>query len=163
VWGSFSQAQGAPPLGELRLLFTIARAAVVQGPEVTDAWTEAGSTSGQRALRLGTSEAYCAVPPSGLQHAVGAGAVRNGRAGSGRAQPYSSGSAAVVPIRVSEGLGIALESSFQEGVKREVLRSLCQVQVLDGERVDKTIPFCFCLGRAGGSLCQVRILDGEKG
>ena len=30
-------------------------------------------------------------------------------------------------VRIGSGNGIALEGSFQEGVKRETLRSLCQV------------------------------------
>lgn len=35
--------------------------------------------------------------------------------------------AVVLPVRMSGGKGIALESSFQHGLKQERLRTLCQV------------------------------------
>ncbi len=38
-----------------------------------------------------------------------------------------SDSAAVVPVRVDSHNGVVLETSFQEGIRREALRSLAQV------------------------------------
>jgi hypothetical protein len=43
-----------------------------------------------------------------------------------RQQQPESMSASVLPVRVGDS-GVALESVFQEGVKWEVLRSLCQL------------------------------------
>lgn len=101
----------------------VARPPIVKAPEVTDAWAATGCTSGQRAIRIGNSETYCSVPPSGLQHALGAGAARETRFDA-EGGPTS---AVVTPVRMSEALGIAFESSFRDGVKVEIMRSLCQV------------------------------------
>ncbi len=109
---------------QLAVLLNVARPPIEQAQKVTDAWRATGCTSGQRAIRIGNSETYCSVPPSGLQHSVATGAGREARSDIDR----SVTSAVVTPVRVSEGLGIAFESSFRDGVKVEIMRSLCQVQ-----------------------------------
>ena len=43
-------------------------------------------------------------------------------------------SASVIPVRLRNGV-VALESSFRGGIKREVLRSLCQVSANRAEVV----------------------------
>jgi len=44
-----------------------------------------------------------------------------------RSQKQSDGSVSVLPVRIAGGEGVAFESIFHEGMKRERLRSLCQL------------------------------------
>ncbi|DBB13386.1 TPA: hypothetical protein ACH3X3_005119 [Trebouxia sp. C0006] len=75
----------------------------------TDAWLEHSSSAGQRALQVGDDSKWVVIASSGLQRAaanVGAGGMLKKN----------------LPMK-----GVALECSFRDGVKNEVLRSLCQL------------------------------------
>ncbi|KAK9834254.1 hypothetical protein WJX81_000411 [Elliptochloris bilobata] len=90
---------------------------------VTDAWTSAASTAGQRALRLAGESAWSPVSAS-AQAAPGAPMRTQNLKSSngGRTLPDE-----VAPVRLA-GDGVALESTFEGGSKRELLRALCQVE-----------------------------------
>ncbi|KAK9908805.1 hypothetical protein WJX75_003140 [Coccomyxa subellipsoidea] len=87
----------------------------------TDAWSAGKSTAGQRALRLAGAEDWAPVYTS-AQTLVNSSsqALKKG------ARSSDDTASSVVPVRM-RGAVVALESSFQGGVKREVLRSLCQL------------------------------------
>ncbi|DBB13382.1 TPA: hypothetical protein ACH3X3_005115 [Trebouxia sp. C0006] len=91
----------------------------------TDAWLEHSSSAGQRALQVGEDSKWVVIASSRLQRAaanVGAG----GMLKKNLPDKHKRRSAAVVlPVRMADE-GVALESSFRDGVKNEVLHSLCQ-------------------------------------
>ncbi|DBA81402.1 TPA: hypothetical protein ACH3X2_006820 [Trebouxia sp. C0005] len=92
----------------------------------TDAWSEHSSSAGQRALQIGDDSKWVVIASSGVQRAaanVGAG----GMLKKNLPDKHKHRSAAVVlPVCMGDE-GVALKSSFKDGVKNEVLRSLCQL------------------------------------
>jgi len=88
----------------------------------TDAWTSRTSTAGQQALRLAGDTAWSPVS-AGAQAAPSA-PPKPPPAGALDAPALPD---EVAPVAVRDD-GVALESSFEGGAKRELLRALCQVR-----------------------------------
>ncbi|KAK9819963.1 hypothetical protein WJX72_004515 [[Myrmecia] bisecta] len=96
-----------------------------EGHAPTDAWSAEASTAGQRALRIEADNRWALIPSDGLQRGVASSrAMLKNKLPN--LQQQASPVASVLAVRLGSE-GVALESSFQEGVKRETLRALCQV------------------------------------
>ncbi|KAK9864527.1 hypothetical protein WJX84_002714 [Apatococcus fuscideae] len=89
--------------------------------EPTDAWNAEISTAGQRAMRIDGQEQWTTLASSSLQRSINQQQHRR------KASRDHGPAAVVLPVRMPGGKGIALESSFQHGLKQERLRTLCQV------------------------------------
>jgi hypothetical protein len=88
----------------------------------TDAWTARTSTAGQQALRLAGDTAWSPVS-AGAQAAPSAPP----KPPPGGAPDAPAPPDEVAPVAVRDD-GVVLESSFEGGAKRELLRALCQVR-----------------------------------
>ena len=65
----------------------------------------------------------------------------------------------VVPVRVGSHKGVAFETTFQDGVRREALRSLAQLANaselhLEVRAVSRRILLCDCWSRQAPACCK---------